>query len=278
MKLPVAALIICLLSWPLIAGEMPVPTREDLPGSDITRDEVFIGGALWGLINGGADLYYEYGFDRMALQEITWQGEKFRLELYRMDSPLAAFGIFSVSRHGCRAGGLVVGGDCQNRYQYQFAAGSYYLSLINYSGNSLAGELSLVIAGIIASRIDGPEYSVPSFFRQLYFSDVVDEIKVFRGRLGLQNTLPSLAAAFESLDDYVVYYLELSENGERAGIMLIESCSFPEGKKTPLAEEYLMEGLYSERLTENTTIVVIPVTGSELHENFLKLIPAGIDQ
>ncbi len=119
----------------LHCNEMPVPSQADLPGAEISREELFIGGALWGLINGAADLYYEYGFDRMVLQEISWQGEEFRLELYRMTTPLSALGIFSVSVHGCIKGGPATTGDCLNRYQYQLYSSNYYLSLINYSGS-----------------------------------------------------------------------------------------------------------------------------------------------
>jgi len=174
-----------------MAQEMPVPLQEGFPGAEFTRNEVFIGSALFGLINGGADQYLEYGFDRMAIQEIKWKGEEFRLELYRMNDPVGAFGIYSVSRHGCNSSGIILDGDCQNKYQYQFVAGNYYLSLINYSGSKSAQELSLKLASDIASKIGNVDFPLPELFSSDIFAEFIPQIKVVRGIIGLQNVLPS---------------------------------------------------------------------------------------
>ncbi len=57
------------------------------------------GDDLFFLINGGADLYMEYGFADVAAVELS-HPEKGNLyiELYRMDSDSAAFGIFSLRK------------------------------------------------------------------------------------------------------------------------------------------------------------------------------------
>jgi len=75
----------------------PILSESDIEGGVITRTGYYDGEALWGLINGGADLYLEYGFNKLLLQLIEWKGYKFRIEIYRMKSPEAAVGIFSVA-------------------------------------------------------------------------------------------------------------------------------------------------------------------------------------
>jgi hypothetical protein len=218
-------LVLCLFHAVIYGsdGEMPVPTREDLPGADFLRDEIYVGGALWGLINGGADLYYEYGFDRMALQEISLGEEQFRLELYRMNGPQSAFGIYSVSRHGCEKTGVTVAGDCLNKYQYQFYCGNYYLSLINYSGSPEAQDIAVRIGGIIAARTEGGRYMLPELFQHEIFMDHIDRLKVIKGIIGMQNALPSVAPLFQDLDNYQVFYLEMENNDDLADILMIQT-------------------------------------------------------
>lgn len=257
----------------VIAGDLPVPGQSDLPGSEITRSEVYVGGALWGLINGGADIYYEYGFDRMAIQEISWEGEEFRLELYRMDRPQSAFGIYSISRHGCEEGGVVVAGDCLNRYQYQFYSGNYYLSLINYSGSPRARELSLEIGRIVASRTGGGQFVLPQFFQQEWFIGFIDEIKVINGMLGLQNTLPSLAPVFEGLDDYAVYYLEMKADDEKAEIILVRTCPAWDDEITGAIATRLGEGGVAAGSGKNQILVIRSASRGALYEELVRLIP-----
>lgn len=266
------------------AGDMPVPGEKDLPGAEFLRDEVYVGGALWGLINGGADLYFEYGFDRMALQEILWQGEFFRLELSRMTSPAGAWGICSVSRHGCAKSDVLINGDCLNRYQYQLFTGNYYLSLINYSGRPEASELAVKIGRVIASKtgaLDGGEIDpvappvglpdFPEFFMQEYFDGLLHGIKFLRGRLGLQNVLPSIAHCFSRLDNYRVYYLQVREEGEQADIMLVKPGDWDEYETESLVRK-LGEHLLVVAMEDGSLLCVSGPSGGELQIRIVGLV------
>jgi hypothetical protein len=254
-----------------MAGELPVIMPHDIPGSEITRNEIYAGSSLWGLINGGADLFYEYGFDRMALQEITWEDEEFRLELYRMDDPSAAFGIFTVSRHGCVGSGLLIEGDCSNRYQYQFFKGNYYLSLINYSGSVRAGELALDIARVVEAGISGDLYSLPAFFQNEAINDFLPDLKVLKGRLGLQSTLPSIMPALAGYDDYTVYYFELEDCNGKADIALIEpGALWNAGEvvlQTPESNYFIVS------LNNKHQLLIESANDKELHSRIRLLIP-----
>ncbi len=268
----IAALILCLVALPLLGDEMPVPQQDDLPGSKISRQEVFTGGALWGLINGGADLYFEYGFDRMILQEISWQGEEFRLELYRMTSPLSAFGIFSVSVHGCIEGGPSSTGDCLNRYQHQLYSGNYYLSLINYSGTTKARELAVEISDIIFSLIGEERISLPGIFNHEVFRGSVDQVKIVMGMLGLQNILPGEASLFEGIDDYLIWYLVHDTGEQKNDIMIVERKERWQGEFPGIAGERLQKAGYSIKGYEQGLLAVRAANGSEKSEDLIDLI------
>jgi hypothetical protein len=205
-----------------VCTDLPVPGHSDMPGSEIGRFEIYEGAALWGLINGAADLYYEYGFERMALQEILWHEEEFRLELYRMTSLEGAFGIFSLSVHGCLSGGPVTTGNCLSRYQYQLYSGRYYLSLINYSGSEKARELSVKIGNIILLAAGRDYIELPGIFRQELFKDKTDHIRLINGRIGLNNSIPDAEPYFAELDDYRVWSLIFGEDEHRSEIIFAE--------------------------------------------------------
>ena len=57
---------------------------------------VYRGEALFRMINGGADIYHEYGFSQVMRETYFNAGERsINLEIYRMKSPAAAYGIYS---------------------------------------------------------------------------------------------------------------------------------------------------------------------------------------
>jgi hypothetical protein len=275
MILPVAAFLFCLFSEGMV-GDMPVPAREDMPGAEIVREEMFIGGALWGLINGGADLYYEYGFDRMVIQEIEWQEEEFRLELYRMESPGAAFGIFSVSVHGCQAGGPVSTGDCLNRFQYQFYSGNYYLSLINYSGSERAQKLSVEIGSLIQSVTGESMIELPGFLSRDIFKKYSDRVRLIRGILGLQNALPHLVPVLEGLDHYMVWYLKPDEI-EDAEILLIETGNYDDTRSAARLKLRLKEAGFTAGSINGRIMAARSAKGECQDYELLRHIQAGFE-
>jgi hypothetical protein len=56
------------------------------------RDDLFL------YINGGAEIYHEYGFVRVLIQDY-WRGEdSISLEIFEMADPAAAFGMFTFKR------------------------------------------------------------------------------------------------------------------------------------------------------------------------------------
>ncbi len=253
-------------------ADMPVLAPSDLPGSEISRSEIYVGGALWGLINGAADLYYEYGFDRMALQEIGWEGENFRLELYRMDSPLSAYGIFSVSVHGCEEGGPASTGYCINRFQYQLYSGNYYLSLINYSGSDRARELSLRAAELLANRIGGaaggasgsgasvpgmPEPVIPGVLSMHPFKGLEDGIRMARGIIGVRNTVPGVAHLFEGLDDFELWHLGFAGEDGKQDILLVRSSGTDPLPEAGMIAEGLSMAGYAARESGGKVVAVM---------------------
>jgi len=75
--------------------------QESTDSLEVTRERFFEGPGLFGFMNGGAELFLEYGFLQLLEQRLTYQGIPFIAEYYLMNSPQNAYGIYSVHAFKC---------------------------------------------------------------------------------------------------------------------------------------------------------------------------------
>jgi hypothetical protein len=59
---------------------------------------VFEGTNLYDYINGGAEIFYEYGFTQVITQRYVFGDESITIDIYEMNHPKGAFGIYSIQR------------------------------------------------------------------------------------------------------------------------------------------------------------------------------------
>jgi hypothetical protein len=187
-------------------------SNNDIEGVDISRSSIFNENSLWGYINGGADLYLEYGFVEVLVQELRWENESFKVEAYLMSNPDAAYGIFSVSKYSCHSVGRVAKWDCINPYQVQATLGNLYLSVIAFNGNQKSMELAIQIANIIASKLQYTPFGFPNFIPTNNSNVLESGIKLISGELALQNAYASIEDVFSGLANYKIYVLPMEFN------------------------------------------------------------------
>jgi hypothetical protein len=185
-------------------GGDTLPTiREDhLPGILIERNDIFVGGGLWGYINGGADLYFEYGFNRVRAQKLKLNDRLYSIDVYQMSDPEAAYGIFSISHFQCSDRPDLF--TCQSPYQLQLVQGPYYFSIVNENGSPEEREISKKLAAILMGQVKTRQYSPPEFFYSELCRPSMYQLMHIRGRLGLENRLPSWSQDFEGLEGYTI--------------------------------------------------------------------------
>ncbi|MGE5807160.1 MAG: DUF6599 family protein [Ignavibacteria bacterium] len=147
--------------------------------------ELYVGEDLFRLINGGADIFLEYGFIKVLTQRYIGAEDKLiSTEIYEMKDSSAAFGIFSLFTF--RTGKRIefntdaFAGDGFLLFQ----KGKYYVSL---SGNESSERIQnglIKIGEFIEKNIEqaGKPYLV-SIFDQLNYS----RIAFIKGNLGLYN-------------------------------------------------------------------------------------------
>ncbi len=215
-------LFIWMLYGERFPDEIPWIVEDDIPGICVTDTKEFKGPALWGYINGGADLYLEYGFDKLYAEKIKFDGRQYSIDVYKMLNSASAYGIFSVSHTNCtgRLGNMKF--TCINPFQVQIAKGSYYISVINEKGTPAEQILSKKIAEIIVKKCNGADYEVPVLFKKESLKPFIDNIKLMNGRLGLENGFPLWAEYFENLDGFTITLLPIVLDNSKVYIAQVE--------------------------------------------------------
>ena len=141
-----------------------VPGNDDLlsllPGDGVPEgwarsDEarVFPGDALFSHINGGAELYLSYGFDRLALQDYASEALEVRVEIYAMNDANGASGIFGENSKGIEVAEDYGVGCTLDDYQIVFHRGRYYVSITCYEPGEKVNAAMAALAGAVDQAI-----------------------------------------------------------------------------------------------------------------------------
>jgi hypothetical protein len=180
-------LSISLTCYPQIPEGFPTIDESFLPDAKFLPARHFTGESLFGYMNGGAELYREYGISDAVITEFDYKTSHFKCELFRMKGPEEAFGIFSVSKYKCLGMPPVSAYTCQTRFQLQICKGTYYISIINSSGTSADSLYSIRIGEIISAQIKDPSVDLLTFLPGMEPVDFRQNTVLVKGKLGLMN-------------------------------------------------------------------------------------------
>lgn len=144
------------------------------------------GDELFDLIDGGAELYHEYGFKRA----LSWQLEaadrtSIQVELYEMSDPAAAYGVFSLMQTGKFIRGNLGQGSLRFGYYTVLWSGPYYASVTGAKADAATQAEVDRLAAQLAELLPRDQ-AEPAWFARLPAADL-QERKYFRGRIGLSN-------------------------------------------------------------------------------------------
>ena len=192
-----------LLCFALMIGSAAI--AQDKP--EIKEERVFAGKALYGFMNGGSDLYYEYGFEQLITREVKYMDEEFTVDIYQMENPEMAFGIYSILTYKCGRADVSGGFDCQSKYQLQTVSGNKYISLVFHSGSEKAKEAADKLLRIYAPETDNDLINIP---QQLSFlpKPVSGTVKLLKGILAVNNKYPEFSALINGMKNYSVWLAE----------------------------------------------------------------------
>jgi hypothetical protein len=198
-----------------VEGEFPLMRQNDLPGLRVVTTGTYEGQGLYGYIDGGAELYLEYGFQKLVVQDVVVKSGHVTVEVYRMKSPLAAFGVFSISRYRCTPVDSIGEWSCQARHQLQFVLGEYYIRVVNATGSAEAQAQSMRIAFVLKRRAVTETAGIPGVFDHPPLRAHRQALKYMAGKLGLQNGFPEWSDRFDGFEGFRLFVLPVSvSNGE----------------------------------------------------------------
>lgn len=99
----------------------------------------FLGSNLFNYINGGAELFHEFGFKELQVQGYRQQDNEIVLEVYQMERPEAALGIYLMKCGDETPLEKIKARNSGNKYQFTIVTGSYFILI-----NSFAGDEKLI--------------------------------------------------------------------------------------------------------------------------------------
>jgi hypothetical protein len=151
--------------------------------------KIFRGKELFDYIDGGAEIFFEYGFSRAIARRYASGDKSITVDIYEMNNPKAAFGIYSVQRDS-KTPALAVGDDgsssetmvsfCQERF--------YVIIAANLSDDSIK-KISVQIALAVSQKINKSS-PLPDLLGKLPKSNLVPRSEGYvSGLLGLNTQL-----------------------------------------------------------------------------------------
>jgi hypothetical protein len=208
--------VILILSFQVCFSQLPedfpLIIKADLPGAKFLSSRNYIGAALLGYIDGGAELYLEYGFLVASVTEVNFKDGKYKTEIYKMKGAEEAFGIFSVSKYRCQDMPSLSKFTCRTRFQLQICKGSYYISIINKTGTQSDSIASLRIGKIITDKIKDEEIDLSGYLKNIPSEILQTKCLLIKGRLGIVNGSPDLEDYFQGITGYTAVILKGDEN------------------------------------------------------------------
>ncbi|MCK9421610.1 MAG: hypothetical protein M0Q38_03335 [Bacteroidales bacterium] len=194
-------LLLPFLFVPVLLHSQPViPLGDsDFPGALVTNPTAYDPESIWNYMNTGVDLYLEYGFKSVLVQEIVWEHEKVKAEVYRMGSPEEAFGIYSLLVINCLQRDTIDPYNCTNLFQYQEAYGDLYISITCESVPELTRKHYLPVTSAIKMKNQEKVLDLPATFNLPAVKKGRGNLAYIQGPVGLQNCMFPIQDLFLSV-------------------------------------------------------------------------------
>ena len=171
------------------------PLRAYLPDGNAAlgwakdgEPQEYEGEELYAYIDGGAEIYQEYGFRRVIIQDYKdAKGKSVSLEIFEMGTPAAAFGMFSFKRSGSGKTVTLGTGAELEAYYLNFWKGRFLVTLTGFDEAPETIDGLMAVAGIVDSKVrDTGE--TPGLVDALPGKGLnPGSVKYLKGLLGLNN-------------------------------------------------------------------------------------------
>jgi hypothetical protein len=168
-----------------LQGFLPSSTKAQ--GIKIKKDgeaRIYEDKKLFDYMDGGAELYYEYGFEQACIQRYKAKEGEVTVEIYQMDTPAHAYGVYTFDTQGEHP---PIGQDATYaRGLLSFWKGRYCVRAL--SENERFRDILLALGQAITKKIpqEGDRPAILAFLPPQWV--VADSLLYFRGQIALNNS------------------------------------------------------------------------------------------
>lgn len=162
-----------------------MPADNAVPGwKKAEKARVFNKADLYGYIDGGAEVFLEFGFDQLTVQKYRSGGNEIAVEVYRMADPVAATGIYLMKCGKETGDPAFKERHTLNRHQLMFLRNRYWVTVNNLSGAQEMGPALVKFGAAVAAAL--PAHRAPAFPALPAPGQVPGSLRLVRGPYSLQ--------------------------------------------------------------------------------------------
>ena len=186
----------------------------------VKRERVFTGTGLYGYMNGGAELYLEYGVRKLTTRDIVFMNDEYTLDIYEMPTPEDAFGIYSLHTFKCLQADTDDCINCTSTYQFQMTTGNYYISLVFTSGTEKARINAKVLLQRYLSDIKRDNIYIPEQIQPIISQPYSGVLKFLRGPISISSAQLSLANTLKDIEINGVWFFPSDKENENRALII----------------------------------------------------------
>ena len=167
-----------------------LPDESELGGWEAVGDpQTAEGEDLFLLINGGAEIYYEYGFKRAVIHSYAKGGKSVNLEVYEMEDAASAYGVYSF-KVGKNGQPMEIGDEARfEDYYLNVWKGNVVVTLVGFDTDRETRDGLLALARLIEAKIPGESVrpGIAEYLPETSSYGVDVHATYLEGNLGLLN-------------------------------------------------------------------------------------------
>ena len=194
-------MIICSLSG--TSQNIQQVSETDIQGITILSGNSFAGEKLKDYLGSGADLYLEYGLQKVFVNEYKLDNDKVTLEVYIMDNAASAFGIYSLSISRCVQWNLFGSFSCITPYLVAAVSGPLFISASNKTGTQSGQVLCVQLVKLVIDKNPQEIWYAPALTQSAKAAPFTNTLRYYKGPLGLMKGLPFWSEMFENLNFHI---------------------------------------------------------------------------
>lgn len=182
---------------------------------------IYKGENLYDFIDGGAEIFLEYGFSQVISQEYQFGENTLIANIYQMTDSESAFGIFS-NNSSPRFKSLTLGnGGFQTDYSVNFWQAEYFVVVESFQTGPSISEALLKFAKSISKRIIRKAEAIEALSHLPDESLIPSTLKLVKGILGINNTYYfSEKDIFQLRENGIGLFADYKINGQKIKLFL----------------------------------------------------------